>query len=113
MGGDVLWAFHKNIPVPKERDGTFPPATISNRLEVGSVHIPLKEPVLAPSTLPEELLTLINVHERGLEGVSPKPVVRTQALPISKVIQNLNLIQQGPFMGPEISTKVRPQPFMA
>ena len=48
MGGDVLWAFQKNIPIPEERDGTFPPATIGYRQEVGSVRIPLKEPVLAP-----------------------------------------------------------------
>ena len=87
MGGDVLWDFQKNISIPEERDGTLLPAAISNRLKVGSVRIPLKEPVLAPSTLPEQLLALVNVHERGLEGVSPKPVVRRQALPISKVIQ--------------------------
>ena len=53
MGGDVIWALQKNIPIPEERDGTFPPAAIGNRLEVGSVRIPLKEPVLAPSTLPK------------------------------------------------------------
>ena len=92
MGGDVNWVLQKGIPIPEERDGTFSPAAISNRLKVGSVCIPLKEPVLARSTLPEQLLALVDVHERGLKGVSPKPIVRRQALPVCKAIQHLNLI---------------------
>ena len=86
MGGDVLWAFQKNIPVPEERDDTLPPVTISNRLKVDSVHIPLKEPVLAPSMLPKQILALVNVHEHGLKGVSPNTVIRRQARLVRKAI---------------------------
>ena len=92
MGRDVFWALQKSIPILEERDGTFPPASISNCFEVGSVRIPLKEPVLAPTMLLEQLLALVDVHERGLKCISPKPVIRRQARPISKAIQHLNLI---------------------
>lgn len=58
MDEHVPGILRENLLPPEARNGAVPPPPICNGMEMGSVGVPLHDPILAALLLPEQLLTL-------------------------------------------------------
>jgi hypothetical protein len=79
-------------------------------MEVGGIRIPLQEPFLVTPMSPDNLLTLVDLHERVLKSITLKPLFSAQAIRISYAVISLDLFQEVTLPMAEVRPKVAPSP---
>jgi hypothetical protein len=79
-------------------------------MEVGGIRIPLQEPFLATPQALENLIALVDLHDRVLKSKTLKPLFSAQAIRISYAVISLDLFQEVTLPMAEVRPKVAPSP---